>query len=246
MLGNTPAMPPDDGPAAALRRQFSACALCGPAAVIETGCPEVDRALSGGIRQGAMHEMGGPGATGFVVALARRFSGQVLWIAPAGQGAPFYPPGLAAAGLDPGRLVRITAYCRRDLLWAAEESLKSGAGGLAIIELDRPITLSESRRLSLSAQAGRTTGFVLAHAAMEDDAGTPKPLAPGVWTRWAVSGLPAAHAGYPRWRIELVRNRAGITGKWSIDWHEQENRFRVVRQSGHRPARPADAHRLAG
>jgi len=216
--------------------------------VIETGCPGIDRMLGGGLRGWSIHELAGSGATAFLVALAHRLAGPILWIAPAGHAAPVYPPGLASAGLDPDRLVMVTAPSERDRLWAAEESLRSGAAALVVIELVRPITLTRCRRLALSAGNGRATGFVLGadHAGITGEGAAPGALAPGAWTRWLASAQHGAPSGPPCWRLELVRNRAGGTGKWSIEWHEQENRFRMVCQSRHRPAGAADGQRLAG
>src|SRR5574341_583178 len=103
------------GRLAALRRRLEALERAGrqDRKVLPFAVPAVDRALPGkGLALGALHEVAGAGAEeedGTVAAaflagiLARLRAGlPVLWCLAEGD---LYGPGLAAAGLDPGRLI---------------------------------------------------------------------------------------------------------------------------------------------
>src|SRR5215471_19356761 len=80
--------------------------------VVSTGVAAIDRALpGGGLARGAVHEILGAGAdeedgaaaSGFVAGIVGGVgAGSVLWCL---KRADLYGPGLAAHGLDPGRLV---------------------------------------------------------------------------------------------------------------------------------------------
>ena len=138
----------------------------------------LDAALGGGLSGDALHEIAParPGdaaaAMGFALALAARF----VAIAPdaacalliveetaAREAGVLYGPGLAAHGLEPGRLVMVRAPDARALLWAMEEALKSGAPAVVVGDLEslRPYGLAASRRLLLAAHAGRTPALLV-------------------------------------------------------------------------------------
>ena len=80
-----------------------------------------------------------------------RAAGWIAWIAP-----PFLPyaPALAAAGVDPARLLLVRPADDEAALWAAEQALRSGSCRLVLAwaERARPACL---RRLQLAAEAGR-------------------------------------------------------------------------------------------
>jgi protein ImuA len=59
------------------------------------------------------------------------------------------------------RLHLIRPANETDLLWAAEEALRSEGVGLVIAEPEKPLSLIAGRRLQLAAEAGRTTGLML-------------------------------------------------------------------------------------
>jgi len=92
------------------------------------GVPALDACLPGqGLALGAVHELFASGAAVehgaapalFAAGVLARCSGPVLWIAARGD---LYPPALARAGLDPARLILVTA--RHGALRAMEESLR--------------------------------------------------------------------------------------------------------------------------
>ena len=96
--------------------------------------------LLGGLQLGTLTEILGarpgdaPAASGFLLALAIRFAAHpekaaapILWIGEefsAREQGGLYGPGLALHGLDPARLVLVTAPGAKETLWAIEEALK--------------------------------------------------------------------------------------------------------------------------
>lgn len=79
-------------------------------------------------------------------------------------GAP-YGPGLAAAGVDPARLVIVRTQGPRETLRVMEEALKCAAVAAVLAESavpERLYTLDASRRLALAARAGGGAGLMVA------------------------------------------------------------------------------------
>ena len=104
------------------------------------------------LQRGRVHEFCGPSRLMLAARIMARSQGPVIWIRP-GWGTE----RLNAAGLqplaDPSRLILIQAPRDDGLLWAAEESLRSGAAPLVIAELLTPPALTPIRRLHLAACA---------------------------------------------------------------------------------------------
>jgi len=179
----------------------------------------VDRALpGGGLARGCLHELcGAPdraAAAGFAAALLGRLAadGHVAWIGPRDD---LFAPGLSALGLPPERLIVVRAGPRDARLWALEEALRSPGLVAALAEVDR-LTLTQSRRLQLAAEAKGVTAFLLRPLTACD-----APCA--AVTRWRITALPDTTTpcwGPPQWQVELFRCRGGRTGAWSITWRE--------------------------
>jgi protein ImuA len=207
---------------------------------LDDGGP-LDRALPwNGLPRGALHEIAAADAgagIGFAAALAIRFagaSGVVFWIATRlGEietGLP-YPPGLAALGLDPARLLHVRAARVRDALWAAEEALRSGKPAAALIEVE-DVDLVAGRRLQLAAEAGGLVGLLLRPAQRAE--------ASAALSRWQVA--PAAPA--PAWRLGL-RARGGADREWDrIEWDHATHRFRLAAALSDRSDRAPQARRV--
>lgn len=190
------------------------------AAGLVLGLPAFDEALSGGLPEAAIHEVirsgesGDDAATAFGAALlarlAERRDGHVLWLE---GGRDLYPPGLLVYGLTPDRLLLLQGIRGRDLLWALEEALKSGALAGVIAETDRLPPVA-GRRLQLAAEQGRTTGLLLRPA--------PQPPVSSALTRWRITALDShlsgPGVGQPRWRVELLHNRGGRTAEGIVTW----------------------------
>ncbi len=210
--------------------------------------PALDAALpTGGLPLAALHEIApgkpdwddGP-VTGFCLALlvriAARRPGPVLWLAAGGD---LYAPGLTAFGFDPGRLIEGRARGDGEVLWAMEEGLRSGALAAVVAEVAE-LEATAARRLQLAAEAGGLPAFLLRRWSRP---GAAAPIAAA--TRWRVSALPAASSALPasgiaeprpRWRVELLRCRAGRPGNFLMEWDHATGDFSLVAPFCDRPA----------
>jgi len=81
---------------------------------------------------------------------------RLAWIAP-----PHLPyaPALAAAGIDPAKLIIVSADRDKDALWAAEQALRANACG-AVLAWPPRARYAELRRLQIAAEGGRALAFV--------------------------------------------------------------------------------------
>jgi protein ImuA len=190
------------------------------------GIDALDQALpGGGLALGGLHEITGEPAPagGFAARLLGRFAsfGPIAWIAARND---LHAPGLAAFGLAPGRLILVRARGREARLWALEEALRLPAMAAAIAEVDR-LTLTESRRLQLAAEAKGVTAFLLSPPSL-----LRQPSA--ALTRWRVRALPGGGAAAApgrldpdyldsgaelAWEVELLRCRGGQGGHWRLE-----------------------------
>lgn len=85
----------------------------------------------------------------------------IAWINP-----PFLPyaPALSNAGIDISRVLIIRPDAHAETLWAAEQTLRSGAMGAVLVWLKQDVEYSCLRRLQLAAETGRTAGFLYRHS----------------------------------------------------------------------------------
>ena len=207
------------------------------AGAVPLGIADVDGTLPwGGLPRGALNEVlagtgtdGGQGpaeatASGFCAALLGRMAGNrgtVLWCR---RGRNLYGPGLAAFGLDPGRLIIVRGRTDTDILWAMEEGLRSGTPAAILGEVGR-IPPTALRRLQLAAESGGVMALLLR-------SGTAKAVPSPAMTRWLVEPMPTVSAspkwpGPPRWRLELLRCRGGMPGTWLVEWRDDLGRNRA-------------------
>ncbi|MEK9941100.1 MAG: translesion DNA synthesis-associated protein ImuA [Gammaproteobacteria bacterium] len=77
------------------------------------------------------------------------------WIAPP---ALPYPPGLTHSGLDVSKIIIIEPENQADILWSAEQSLRSNACSAVIFWSDH-LKAAPMRRLQLAAESGNTLGI---------------------------------------------------------------------------------------
>jgi cell division inhibitor SulA/protein ImuA len=123
-----------------------------------------------------LHEGVGIGEVGFLAgALARASGGDrlVAWI-----NAPHVPyaPALAQAGVPLDRCLVIRPQSAEDALWSAEQALKSGACGAALVWLQAVKNqYAWLRRLQMAAEAGRAMA-VFFRAAADETLSTPAHL----------------------------------------------------------------------
>ena len=243
--------------------RLSQARRAGPSGVLPFGVPPLDAGLpGGGLALGTVHEVfaGGPAvehgaapALFAAAALARR-PGPVLWIAAQRD---IYPPALARAGLDPGRVVFIET--QDGALRAMEESLRHPGLAGVVCELEGPLSLVASRRLLLAAEAGAGTGagalgFVLRRSRRFGDPALTAPSAAA--TRWRITALPSPPPlphlpgvpglGHPLWQLELLRCRGGEAATLIVEGPDATGRLAVPAHLADRPLAPAWARRAGG
>ena len=234
------------------------------------GVADLDRHLpGGGLSLAGLHEIEGlraewddGAATGFCLGLlARLFAarpqgphhgalwGPVLWVS---RWRDLYAPGLAAFGIDPGRLILVRARSETDVLWAMEEGLRC-AELAAVVGEAEALDRTAGRRLQLAAEAGGIPGFVL-HRRLRPARQGSAPS--GALTRWRVAAAPAARVACPagrplygaagdhlpgraRWAIELLRCRGAGPGQWDLEWDDATGGVALAAALRDRPLAPA-------
>lgn len=133
-------------------------------ATVATGHSALDTLFAGqGWPQGALTEVlyqqAGIGEMRLLIPALAELSQQARWImliAP-----PFLPnaAALEAAGVDTSKLLIIRPESVRDLLWTLEESLRTGSCS-AVLAWPNRLSSSETRRLQLAAETGKSLGFL--------------------------------------------------------------------------------------
>ncbi len=170
-------------------------------------CPE-DTSATGGF------------ITGIVQSLLAR-GGACVWVSYTRR---LYPPALKQFGLDADRIVFADVIREKDVLWVAEEALKS-IGVTAVICETRQLSFKESQRLQLAVENSRATGFIIRKECKAINT-------TACVTRWMVTAAPSVlrpgmpGVGLPRWNIELQKVRNGVPGKWTVEWKRKN--FRLV------------------
>ncbi|WP_193748901.1 hypothetical protein, partial [Leisingera sp. ANG-Vp] len=163
------------------------------------------------LARGRAHEVCGPARHSFALWLAaaaqKAAPGPVLWLALPQAGRPLNPDGMAEFA-SPARFLFLTAASSADLLWAMEESLRSGAAPLVVAELPEPPAMTPVRRLHLAAEAGGGLGPAPLGLMLTPGEGG----APGIESRWHLS---PAHAPLPP--LPLAKPRTAGTGTcWTL------------------------------
>jgi protein ImuA len=238
-----------------------------PLGVLPFGVAALDRALpEGGLALGAVHEIIGAGgdeedgaaAAGFAAGILARIGphgagphgdriGAVLWCL---KRPDLYGPGLAAHGLDPARLVLVSAPRDDRILWALEEGLRAGRGaGLAAVvgEVGR-LPMVASRRLQLAAERAGITALLLRRWRTGGEAASERDRPSAAMTRWRVASLPSAAIdgepgiGRPRWRVELLRCRGGRPAECEVEVADATGFISLPAELANRPAAPSRMH----
>jgi len=161
-------------------------------------------------------------------------AGPVLWCL---KRPDLYGPGLIAHGLDPARLVVVSAPRDEDILWAVEEGLRAPALAAVVGEIAR-LPMVAGRRLQLAAEHSGVTAFLLRRWRNGAEAAAERERPSAAVTRWRVAALPAQDRddprlrhliGRPRCRVELLRCRGGVPAQWVVESGEVE----VADAAGH-------------
>ena len=113
--------------------------------------------------------------------------------------------------LDPGRLVFGRARTAAELLWAAEEALRTGLVPLVVAELPAVPALTAG-----APAAPRRRGRGGARRRTARAAPDPRRRgAPGIETRWHLAPAPGwARDGAARWRLTRLRARMAPERSW--------------------------------
>jgi protein ImuA len=228
--------------------------------IVGAGGDEEDGAASAGFAAGILARLGvgyppaspqpSPPPSGPLRAERERWGGEagpctgpVLWCL---RRPDLYGPGLAAHGLDPGRLVLVAARRDEDILWAVEEGLRTGAAaGLAAVvgEIGR-LPMAAGRRLQLAAEHSGVIALLLRRWRNAAEATAERSRPTAAVTRWRVGALPSKDIaampgiGRPRWRVELMRVRGGVPASWEVEVADATGHVRVSAELADRPAAP--------
>jgi protein ImuA len=233
------------------------------------GVDSLDHALAGGLALGRVHLLTGNmlchgAVSGFAIAvlamLLRHMSlscvagragqdGVVVWCPASRQGATgmLYGHGLAAAGLDPSRLLLVDAPGPAHRLAALDDILRTGNLAAVVVEYDglqksADYWMRLARRTQLAAEAGDVTALLL---------GAPIPAA-GFESAWHIQPAPKHNKPDHKmlqqtdcavWDVRLERARGGRPHACRLGWHPQDKLF-VARPDGMRQP-GASAGRLA-
>lgn len=223
---------------AALRARLAAVATpAGRHGAVTFGDPAVDAHLPpGGLALGTLHEVAAEGLEAETGALTAAFAAVLLarllarpgearpaiWIA---RAADLYPPGLAAYGIDPARLLLVQSGGDALTLAAAEAALRDGAAAVVVAETGAFPRLA-GRRLRLAAEARGSIGLVLrrwpyGRRPTETADGT------AAATRWRLAPAPSRpegrEPGRPCWQVALVQARGGRPGGWVMALDGEED-----------------------
>ena len=239
-----------------LRRDVAALDGQLTAARLPLGVDSLDSALAGGLALGRVHMLcGRPGhdgaLTGFAVALLRRILARVDAAAPivwcpaaAGGGAGMlHAAGLAALGLDPGRLLIVDSPSPGARLAALEDILRTEGLAAVIVEYDGVSQSSDywmrlARRAQLAAEASGVTGLLLGWPVAATGFDTLWRIAPSVSDLASsdressdlavpASGslAMAARPWHPGWQVDLVHARGGRAHSLRLSWDAHANRL---------------------
>ena len=158
------------------------------------------------------HEASGPSRHFLALLVGGRIEGPILWLHPTWGRDAVFGDG-ARAFLDPGRIVFGKARTANEILWAAEEALRTGLMPLVVIELADPPGLTPVRRLHLAAEEGAGRGAAPLPLILTPGRGG----AAGVETRWHLEAAPGlALDGVPRWRLSRLRARSAPAASWEM------------------------------
>lgn len=167
--------------------------------------------LAGGLRvaRARVHEICGVARWVFALDWAGRTQGPVMWIKPAWSTETLFPPGIVA-WCDPTRILTVKAGQSRDILWAMEEALGSGAVSAVIGEVNELPALTPVRRLHLAAERGaqKSAEAPIGILLTPGNGGVA-----GVETRWRATPLAADQ---PAWRLDRVRARMAAPASWTM------------------------------
>ena len=204
-------------------------------AVLPFGVAAIDQVLpGGGLALGALHEVAGGGngaidgaaAALFVAGIAARTAGKVLWCLTRQD---LFAPAISQAGLLPGRVIYVEAGDEASVLACFEEGLRHGGLGAVVGEVAR-LSMTASRRLQLAAENSGAIGIAIRRWRRQTEAtdfghadGRRPPA--GGCRCCPRAPLPVPGVGRARWRLELIRVRAGESADFEVEACDEKGRL---------------------
>ncbi len=200
-------------------------------AALRTGIPEVDGLLpQGGLPLGQTVELTGQAASGRTslalraVAAAHREHRLAAWVDGPRE---LYPPAAAALGADLRRLLIVRPKNPRQLVWTAQQLVRSGAFACVVLDLTHTgvrLALPESRKLMDAAVHGGGVLLLLTPPEAPADAGlrlrleAQGPRASSLREVTAPRPTPELSSG-GTFQVEILRSRAGgIGAQAQVPW----------------------------
>jgi len=163
------------------------------------------------LQRGRIHEITGTANDSFAVVMAAKLKGPIVWIGRGRDVATLTPTALKSF-IEPTRVVLTEGSSRKEVLWAAEQVLRSKGAALTIIQLSLGPDLKESRRLQLAAEQGRGLGLVLIEKRAQSSAAQ---------TRWSCEPVVSAANDdglSGQWLWEITKNKSGPVGRYAVKW----------------------------
>jgi protein ImuA len=173
--------------------------------------------------RGRVHEFCGPARVALAAMVLERSEGPVIWAHPGWLPERLFPDGLWEF-TNPARLILARARRPEDILWTAEEALRSGAAPLVVAELPQAPALTPVRRLNLAAEAGmeaahhRRALAPLGLLLTPGDGG-----AQGAESRWHMAQAPSRSTLIERhaaWVLTRRRAREHPPATWALGRNE--------------------------
>lgn len=177
---------------------------------------------------------GGGAGTGFALTRLADRARPVLWVQDwrsVRESGRLSAVGMAREyGLD-APVIRVTASRPRDVLWAMEEGLRTGALAGVVGEIwgaPKVLDFTATKRLALRAETSGVPAILLRggfdaggglSAARERLRLSPLPSAP--------DPLDACAPGAPRWKADLFRSRSTHPGEWELVYDRTAHRLRL-------------------
>lgn len=152
------------------------------------------------------------------------------------------PSGAPSGAPSDSGLIVVAVADERQVIWALEEALKSGAVGGAVAALSAPDFVA-TRRLAFAARSGGAAAAILRTTGADGLS--------AAWRRWRIGSLASAPQAFDvrapgpaRLRAELTRRRDGLPGVWELEWDDDRRIWRDAK-SGPAAAQQARGLRLA-
>lgn len=158
-----------------------------------------------------------------------------------------HAPGLAAFGIDPTRLTKVTLATEKDLLWAMEEALASKAvvGVAGVLWSEKLYDFTASKRLRVRAhESGIPALLIRSHRANGTTAADMRFSAASLASQTpSLQKRTLARLGNPEWQLNLTKSRGLKPRSDPVRWHHETLRLGMATPLGNRmpqsPDRPA-------